>query len=68
MLNKEEILDGVKLVWAIKGANSMGVSESYYNPLFLMKQCFKEEDLTQLSEEELIRLYKLADFATDVFY
>jgi len=46
----------------------MGVSESYYNPLFLMKQCFEEEDLTQLSEEELIRLYKLADFATDVFY
>ena len=68
MLNKEAILEGIPLASAIKGANSMGVSESIYNPLFLMKQCFKEEDLTQLSEEELIRLFKLADFATDVFY
>ena len=46
----------------------MGVSESWYNPLYLMKHCFEDEDLSQLSEEEVIRLYILADFATDVFY
>jgi len=40
----------------------MGVSESWYNPLYLMKHCFEDEDLNQLSEEEVIRLYCYARF------
>jgi len=62
MTTKKDILDWIQSVWLIKGANSMGVSESWYNPLYLMKHCFEEEELNQLSEEEVIRLYCYARF------
>lgn len=69
---KEEILEKIKETKKIKpysqGRNSMGASESYYNPDYMVGQCFTEEELSNLSESELKNLLKLADFAGEVFY
>lgn len=50
------------------GQNSMGASESYYNPYYMIGKCFTEEELNALTKGELNNLIKLAGFAGDVFY
>lgn len=69
-MNKNEILNKIKeaLGNPTKGRNSMGASESYYNPYYLVGKCFKEEELDSLNEGELNNLIKLAGFAGDMFY
>ena len=51
-----------------KARNSMGVSESNYNPFFLIGNCFTTEELSEMSELELNNLIKFADYVSDVFY
>lgn len=51
-----------------KARNSMGVSESFYNPYYLTGKCFSTEELSAMSELELNNLIKLADYASDAFY
>lgn len=36
-----------------KSRNSMGVSESYYNPYYLIGTCFTKEELNEMTEEQL---------------
>ena len=67
-ISKEEILEKIKTVGTTDGRNSMGVSESYYDPYYLAKKCFKIEQLEAMSESELQNIIKMADFATEVFY
>ena len=45
MYSKQKILEEVKEVSETKGRNSMGVSESYYNPFYLISKCFKYKEL-----------------------
>ena len=65
---KEIILEKIKDAKTISGRNSMGVSESFYNPYFLIKEFKKIEELKQLTEKELNLLIEFADYATDIFY
>jgi len=51
-----------------KSRNSMGVRESYYNCYYLIGKCFTIIELSQMSENELNNLIKLAEFAGDTFY
>jgi hypothetical protein len=51
-----------------KGRNSMGCSESFYDPNFMVGKCFSEEELTAMDESQLNNLIKLASFASEVFY
>jgi hypothetical protein len=67
-MGREEILKNIKEVEPIKGRNSMGASESWYNEYFMISKCFKEEELQNMSEIELNNLIKLANFAAEVFY
>lgn len=67
-MEKREILEKIKAVGTIKGRNSMGVSESFYNPYYLTKECFEIEELEAMSEKELHNLIKLASYASEVFY
>lgn len=67
-LMKEEILQKIKDVQPIPGRNSMGTSESYYNPYFLISKCFTEEELEAMDEQCLVSLVKLGDFASEIFY
>lgn len=46
----------------------MGCDERYYDQYYMVGQCFKEEELKGLSEDEIARLLRLADFAGQVFY
>jgi hypothetical protein len=61
---KEEILNA----GTVKGQNSMGVSESFYNPYYLIKRCFTEEEINNMSKAELQLVFRMADYATEVFY
>ena len=70
-MKKEDILQNIKSCFEQKqsnSSNSMGVSESYYNPYYLTGKCFKEEELLKFSQKELNNLIKLADFASESFY
>lgn len=67
-MTKTEILENISNIVENKGRNSMGVSESYYNPYFSMQRCFGIKDLKEMSEKELNNLYKLAHFLSDIFY
>ena len=51
-----------------KEKNSMGVSESYYNPYYLIGTCFTKEELNEMTEEQLKHLLKLSEHASEVFY
>ncbi len=46
----------------------MGVSESYYNPDYLIGKCFTKEELENLNGDQIKVLIKLAEFATEAFY
>jgi hypothetical protein len=65
---KTQILEAIKNASGVKGTNSMGVSESWYNAYYMVQKCFTEEQLKVMSTVELNNLIKLADFAGDVFY
>lgn len=71
-MTKEEILQKIADCFdkekTNKARNSMGVSESFYNPYYLTGKCFTTEELTVMSETELNNLIKLADYASDAFY
>jgi len=71
-MTKEKIL--AKINKAIKEEennnlrNSMGCSEAYYNPYYLIGSCFSMDELSNMSQKTLDSLIKLAEFASDVFY
>ena len=67
---KDLILKNIKDSLGIKSTarNSMGCSESYYNPDYLIGKCFTEKELDALSETELNNLIRLAEFASNAFY
>jgi hypothetical protein len=71
-MTKEEILQNIADCFdkekTNKVRNSMGVSESFYNPYYLTGKCFTTEELTEMSEAELNNLIKLANYASDAFY
>ena len=72
-MDKQEILDRVKNSISKektnKEKNSMGVSESYYNPYYLIGRCFENsKELEDMNETELNNLVRLADFASEAFY
>ena len=67
---KKEILEKINnaLNNPIRGRNSMGASESYYDAHFMIGKCFTVEELNSMDENCLKNLIKLADFAGEVFY
>ncbi len=72
-LNKKNIIEDIKNAERAKGYNSMGVSEGYYDPDYLIKTFFEQEhkkieELEKLSEKELILLIDFAEYVTEVFY
>ena len=71
-MTKEEILQKIADCFDKeknnKARNSMGVSESFYNPYYLTGKCFTTEELSAMSEAELNNLIKLAIFAAEAFY
>ena len=71
-MTKEEILQKIADCFDKeknnKARNSMGVSESFYNPYYLTGNCFTTEELEAMSETELNNLIKLSNYASDAFY
>jgi|TARA_R110001599_G_scaffold306968_1_gene513578 hypothetical protein len=67
---KKTILKDIKdsLETKSNARNSMGCSENYYNPNYLIGKCFTEEELNKLEETELNNLIKLAEFAGEMFF
>ena len=68
MTAKERFLLEIDKCKPVKGKNSMGVSESNYNPFYLIGNCFKKKALENMELKELKNLYRLANYASEVFY
>ena len=68
LIDKATILEAIKNAEEISGSNSMGVSESYYNEYYMVRECFTEAELEAMTLSELNNILKLAGFAGDVFY
>ena len=72
-MEKADILDRIKGSFNKekdnKASNSMGVSEKFYNPYYLIGRCFEDfTELEKMTETELNNLVRLADFASEAFY
>jgi len=79
-MTKSEILEKIKGCFDVekdrKARNSMGVSESFYNPYYLVGMCYtkdkkikvEDSELVNMSESELNNLIKLAVYAAEAFY
>lgn len=67
-MNKEELLKKIKEADFVRGRNSMGCMECFYNSYYTMKTVFEESELNEMSEKELNNLIKLADFLSEAFY
>lgn len=67
-MSKDDILEGCKNAKPTPGRNSMGCSESWYDPFFCMQQTFSEGQLAAMTEQELNNLYTLAHVMADAFY
>ena len=73
---KSEILGGIKETLqefeekkAQRALNSMGCSENFYEPYYLIGKCFEStNELDHMTERELNNLMKLAEFAAECFY
>ena len=65
---KEQILEQCKNAKPIPDRNSMGCSESWYDPFFCLQQIFTEGELGAMTEQELNNLYRLVDEMTRTFY
>ena len=71
-MDKYEILQSISNCFSAeknnKARNSMGVSESFYNPYYLIGKCFTLDELSEMSEIELNNLVKLGEYASETFY
>lgn len=73
---KSEILEGIKETLqefeekkAQRALNSMGCSENFYEPYYLIGKCFEgTNELDHMTEKELNNLIQLAEFAAECFY
>ena len=67
-MNKAEILNEIMNVKETKARNSMGCSESWYNPYYAITRTFPMEQIVEMSETELNNLIKLAEAIGDGLY
>lgn len=67
-MNKAEILNEITNVKETEARNSMGCSESWYNPYFALNETFSMEQLSEMSETELNNLIKLAETIGEGLY
>ena len=69
-MEKKEIIKNLNNITERNWRNSMWVSESFYNPYFLMNAMFEENkiDMNSLTEKELNLIYETANYASEAFY
>lgn len=67
-MNKAEMLEMIENAEFIRGRNSMGCAECFYNSAYTLKTVFEKSELEAMSEKELNNLFKLADFLSEAFY
>ena len=64
------ILTNLEIAKKIDGHNIMGVSESFYDPYYLVRQMIKEQHINvdELLTETLFWMIETANFASECFY
>ena len=69
-MNHNETLNEIKKAIQAPSAwrNSMWCSENYYDSYYMIGKCFTEEELEKMNDTELDNIFKLANFASEVFY
>lgn len=67
---RKMMLEGLKDPQEIEGHNLMGVSESFYDPYYLVREMIKENKINvdEISTEALFWMLETANYASVVFY
>lgn len=68
MTQKEEVLQYFNSPAESKERNSMGCSESWYDPYYAIMRTFSKEEIESMSDAEVANLVKLAENLSDAFY
>ena len=70
---KQKLLDWVSSVnkdpnLLNNGRNRMGCDENWYNPFYAITQTFEMSEIEKMSDDEVNRLYKLANNISQGLY
>ena len=59
---KEKLLNDIKNPELTSYRNSMGKSENWHNPYYSITQTFSEEEIKNMSDEQVEKLMTLANY------
>ena len=65
---KENLLEYINNPVLTDARNSMGCSENWYNPYYAIKETFAEEEIVNMTDEEINNLVKLAENIMEGLY
>ena len=65
---KENLLEYINNPVLTDARNSMGCSENWYNPYYAIKETFAEEEIINMTDEEINNLVKLAENIMEALY
>lgn len=65
---KEKLLEYINNPVLTDARNSMGCSENWYNPYYAIKETFAEEEIDNMTDEEINNLVKLAENIMEALY
>ena len=64
----EKLLEYINNPVLTDARNSMGCSENWYNPYYAIKETFAEEEIVNMTDEEINNLIKLAENIMEALY
>ena len=65
---KENLLEYINNPVLTDARNSMGCSENWYNSYYAIKETFTEEEIVNMTDEEINNLVKLAENIMEALY
>lgn len=68
MTGNELIEEFHKIDWSKPMYNSMGCNENWYDPIYSIHESFTENEIKDMSENEINNLMKLAQTISDGLY
>ena len=65
---KENLLEYINNPVLTDARNLMGCSENWYNPYYAIKETFAEEEIVNMTDDEINNLVKLAENIMEALY
>lgn len=65
---KEKLIKYMEHPVTTKARNIMGCSENWYNSYYAISETFSQDEILNMSEEEILHLVKLAETLSESLY